>query len=785
MPISEIFVSEVQLVTNGFAAEFGNTPGLIMNAVTPSGTNGIHGSTSYRFRRTPMSSRPFNISPTAVKPKTNVDNFNFAIGGPIVKDRWHYYAGYEWIKRGLAGEPQRTLTIKDSDKAALIAAGLPASAFPTAIPTAQKVNFFIVRTDVQLDDKNHLSVRYNYFKNLSPDNIAGGLNTLQRSIDFNDISWSGAVQLASSITPNLFNEFRFQFAKRDSRNLANANSGTGPTIVISNVANFGAPVDDDTIAPLETMTQVQDNLTWTKGDHSIKVGSGFNKIDDKRRSNVFSQYTFPNLASYLSAKNGLDRRSYTNYQEAYGNPNLKYKSVFYNFFVQDDWKITRRLKFNYGIRYDLYDIPNADGTSPYPPSRKFKVDKDNFAPRLGIVYGLHQGNRPTVIRASTGIYYDTAYLEMYRNALQFNGNPIFFNFNGDSLQAGAPDFPNQLNPLAVALQKPSLTTVSPDFKSMYAWHSNVQLEQALTDNFSFTVGYIHSNGRHIPVYRNVNCLPEVSEGTLADGRLIYGKRTRDDDPMSNTFGLVKISACSTKIFPQFQNIFEADSGGNSTYDAGTFQLNKRFSHGYQFSANYTISRSKDDAPERNLVAVNDFSLSAPENRAFDRGKSVADQTHTFVMSFVGHPQFNFDSKVLRNIVNNNQIGFIATANNGETFNIITNQDLNGDGVLVDRPVGIARNSGRTPKQFNVDMRYSRFINLNERFKFEAFAEAINIFNINSIFQFNSTTLTATNYKTSQVDPRTGNLIGTLPDFRKLAVASLDARAFQLGLKFIF
>ncbi|HTK39134.1 MAG TPA: carboxypeptidase-like regulatory domain-containing protein, partial [Pyrinomonadaceae bacterium] len=103
MPISEVFVSEVQLVTNGFAAEFGNTPGLIMNAVTPAGTNGIHGSTSYRFRRTPMSSRPFNISPFAVKPKTNVDDVTFAIGGPIIKDRWHYYAGYEWVKRGLAG----------------------------------------------------------------------------------------------------------------------------------------------------------------------------------------------------------------------------------------------------------------------------------------------------------------------------------------------------------------------------------------------------------------------------------------------------------------------------------------------------------------------------------------------------------------------------------------------------------------------------------------------------------------------------------------------------------
>lgn len=788
MPISETFVSEVQLVTNGFSAEFGNTPGLIMNAVTPSGTNDIHGSVSYRFRRTAFSSRPFNISPTAVKPKTNVDDFTFAVGGPIIKDRWQYYGGYEYVKRGLAGEPQRTITINETDKAALIAAGIPASAFPTAIPTAQKVNFFIFRTDVQINEDNRLSGRYNYFKNISPDNIAGSLNTLQRSIDFNDVSNSIAVQLASTLSANSFNEFRFQYAKRDSRNIANANSGTGPSIIVTGVANFGAPVDDDTIAPLETMTQFQDNLTFARGDHSIKVGGGINFIKDTRRSNIFQTYTFASLPTYLAAisptATPAQKRAYTQYVESYGNPNIKYNSTFYNLYAQDDWKVTRKLKFNYGLRYDLYDIPNADGSSPYAPSQKFKVDRNNFAPRFGIVYGLRDGNLPTVIRASAGLYYDTAYLEMYRNALQQNGNPVYFSFSGNSSTTGAPDFPNAINPaLRPAIQ--SLTTVSPDFKNLYAMHTNIQFEQAITTDLSFTAGYIHSSGRHVPVYRNINCRPVASEGTLADGRLIYGTRTINNDPASTTFGNVAVNACSNRLFPQFQNIFEVESVGNSSYDAGTFQLSKRFSEGYQFSVNYTLSRSEDDAPERNLVAVGDATLSAPENRNFDRGKSVADQTHTFVMSFVGRPQFNFDNKVLRNIVNNNQFGVIATANNGETFNIIADRDLNGDGVLVDRPVGFERNIGRTPKQFNVDLRYSRFINITERFKIEAFAEAVNIFNINSIFQFNNTILSATNYRTSLIDARNGNLIGTLPDFKTRGVTSLDSRQFQLGFKFSF
>ncbi len=767
MPISDTFVSEVQLVTNGFAAEFGGTPGLIMNAVTPSGTNGIHGSASYRFRRTAMSSKPFNLAPSAVKPETKVDNITGAVGGPIIKDRWHFYAGYEWVKRDLGGEPQRTITISDANKAALIAAGVPASAFPTAIPTAQKVNFFILRTDAQINNANRLSVRFNYFKNLSPDNIGGGLNTLQRSIDFDDKSYSVGAQLASIIRPEILNEFRFQYAKRDSRNVANANSGTGPSIVITGVANFGAPENDDTIAPLETMTQFQDNLSWQVGDHGLKFGGGINVIDDTRRSNVFARYTFPSIQAYLDAKNGINVRSYTNYVEAFGDANIQYKSTFYNLFAQDDWRVTRRLKFNFGVRYDLYDIPDAVASSPFSASQKFNVDKNNFAPRAGIVYGLREGKRPTVLRASAGIYFDTVYLDFYLRALQNNGSPRYFNFTFAPATAGSPAFPTTLGslPAGTVLPVQSIETIAPDFQNMYATHFNTQIEQAITSDLSVTAGFIHSSGRHIPLYRNINRINPLT--TLADGRPIY----------SNT-----ISA-ATRLDPRFNNILMAESVGNSNYNALTLQLNKRFSKGYQFSANYTLSKSEDDAPEQNLVAtqVGNLVVQDPSNRKRDFGPSLADQRHTFVMSFVGRPQFKFENKALRYLVNNNQFGIIATANSGERFNVIAATDINLDGFSgSDNPVGIGRNSGTTPKQFNVDLRYSRFFNITERFKFEAFGEFLNLFNINSIFQLNSLTVTT---------DAAGNPTGPIPTtaLRKATnqVTSLDSRQFQIGFKFMF
>jgi hypothetical protein len=162
MLISDTYISEIQLVTNGFAAEFGNTPGLIMNVVTPSGTNKISGAISYRLRRPSFYSRPFFYPSSNDIPDNRADDFTAAVGGPIIKDRWHFYFGYEDGKRDDQAVAERLLTIKPEDRAQLIAAGLPASIFPFAIPFLETGSFYIFRTDAQLTDKNRLTVRFNH-----------------------------------------------------------------------------------------------------------------------------------------------------------------------------------------------------------------------------------------------------------------------------------------------------------------------------------------------------------------------------------------------------------------------------------------------------------------------------------------------------------------------------------------------------------------------------------------------------------------------------------------------
>lgn len=327
----------------------------------------------------------------------------------------------------------------------------------------------------------------------------------------------------------------------------------------------------------------------------------------------------------------------------------------------------------------------------------------------------------------------------------------------------APAFPATFSgslPPGATLPQQDIVTIAPDFENMYAIHSNVQLEKALTDDLSLAVGYLHSGGRHIPVYRSINAIDPVR--FLADGRPVFGPGRLD---------------------PRFNIIQMAESAGVSQYDALTLQLSQRFSRGLQFAAMYTLSRAVDDAPEQNVTYSDGSRLlqaqSDPTNRSLDKGYSYGDQRHTFVMSLVARPKFEIRNKALRLLLNNNQLGVITTANSGERFSVRADLDLNGDGlVFPDRPVGIKRNAGKTPAQLNTDLRYSRSVSFTERYKLEVILEVQNIFNMNCIIAYNDLTV-ATN-------PLTGELLGPLPDFKaRNRSTSLESRQAQAGVRFRF
>ena len=781
MHISETYVAEMQLLTPGFAAEFGNTTGMIVNMITPSGTNGFHGSGMFLFSRPSFYARPFFFS--GAKPADSMLNdAAVTFGGPVINDRWHFYFGYEWFDREDNTSADRQVTIKESHKRELIDAGLPASIFVPLIPGGEVASHYIFRTDLQLNSRSRLTARFNHARidveNGSP---GGGKNTIERSRDPKLVDHSFGLQFVSS-SKNALNELRFHFVRARNSTVRNENSGTGMTVNITDVANFGSP-DSDSLAIYKD-TQFQDNFTWTREAHAIKFGGGPILRDRFNHESTLSIYTFPSIAAWLRARAGRHRNAYgyTQYQESFGDSETSLQSTYWNFFLQDDWKTTRRLKINYGLRYDLYVVPDANESSPLLASRKFNIDKNNFAPRFGFVYALREGTRPLVLRAGAGIYYEPPWTNMYTRALRENGDPKFYNiiFCGEYGVSSCvqtplrPAFPNTFSgtrPPGVPLPPSDVTTVSPDFETMYAIHSNVQLEQAITNDLSMAIGFLHSGGRHIPVYRNINA--HVPLRYLADGRPVF-----DPTPQA-------------RLDPRFRLILLAESAGVSQYDAMTLQLAQRFSRGIQFSVNYTLSRAVDDAPEQEVaydegLGRNQRSSSDPTNRSFDKGYSYGDQRHTFVMSLVARPNFELENGSLRLLLNNNQFGMIARASSGERFSPriapdASGPDLNNDGLAVpDRPIGIKRNSGKTPPQFNLDLRYSRFMNFTERYRLEVFGDVQNVFNTNNIVQFSDVTL--------PTDRLTGEMIGPMPDFETRTSdphRSLESRQLQIGIKLHF
>ena len=142
MPMSEMMIREVKVVTTGYAPEFGQSMGLIYNAITPSGTNTIKGQGSYSFQRRSFAAFPFFTSNRTTKPPTEVNVYTVDIGGPIVRDKTHFFGGYEHTERDLSGT--RAITVTAANQTAL---GLSEPAY---MPTVLNTEFAIGKVDHQL-----------------------------------------------------------------------------------------------------------------------------------------------------------------------------------------------------------------------------------------------------------------------------------------------------------------------------------------------------------------------------------------------------------------------------------------------------------------------------------------------------------------------------------------------------------------------------------------------------------------------------------------------------------
>src|SRR3954467_531260 len=771
LPMSEVMIQEVKVVTTGFAPEFGQTMGMVYNAVTPSGTNTFRGEGSYLFRRRPFSAFPFFFgcgsttvaancpaitAPADQKPDTRTDTGTAAVGGPVIKKTLFFYRGWGHTRRDLSSGS--LITVDPS-----IVAVVGVKPQPAAAPNVQTAKFAIAKADYQINGGNRFTGRWIQFHNDAPYNGGAGTNTLETQTNFLDAMDSVAGQLVTSMSSSRLNEFRFQYAHRHQGSVANADSGIGPAIRITTPAiGFGGPWSATGQGNAgfdfkQNITQATDNFTYIRAAHSYKFGFDWQHIFDERIAAPQFVYTFPTVASFLAAKSGAAPFGYTNMSQIPGDLSFNMSTDVFSTFVQDDWQIAPAVKIIYGFRLGFYKYPTRIAGAPLPHSPGFNIDKNNFGPRLGVAWSL---DAQSVVRASTGIMYDQPILGGYEQALQLSGSPRSPTYTFSGTSAGAPAYPNGIT-TAGTLAQQSPWAIDPAFEVAHTWQNNVQYERALGRDFTVSVSGMYARGNQLPVVTNINPINPI--GTLADGRPIYS-------PTANA---------STRLDPRFNQILEVQSIGRSTFKAVTVSASKRYSKGLSMNVQYSLGKGLDNTPLVTQLPVQaEPGRSDPSDPDRDLGRNALDTRHSFNGNIVYLTENHSSNAVVRQLLTGNQIGVLLQINSGLPVNILANRDLNGDGVNSDRPLFVARNSVYLAARKKVDVRYPRFVPLRESVRAEVIAELKNLFNTEQLSNINTTTVV------DALGNPTAGAIATDP-YQFVNPAGYEQRKFQLGFKLRF
>jgi hypothetical protein len=767
MPMSEVMIREVQVVTSGFAPEFGQTTGLVYNAVTPSGTNRFVGDVGYRFRTKDFSTYPFFFTQPktdANKPDNSLSIMTGTIGGPVVKDKLHFYYGLERTYRDM----ERVITIDPT-----IAQTVGVEPQPATVPAYQEVFFNIGKLDWQVNTANRLTFRMQTFSNDNPYNAGGGGNTaLERSVDFKDRMFSTAIQFVSSLNTSSLNELRIQFAQRHQERFAPPGAPTGVAVNINggtvngvnNNINFGAPTGDGEDF-VQQIFQVLDNYTYLRGNHSYKFGFDLQFIDDHRAVPLPATYTFPTVAAYQSAAAGVTPKSYTQFAQTVAIlPTFDMNNSLLGLFVQDDWKISQNFKLLYGVRYDYYMYPAGIPNSPY--SQSFARDANNWAPRAGFAWTLDEAGR-SVLRASTSVMYDQPLLAIIEQSYENSGDPRRVSVTLAPTAANAPSFPNVLT--TASGTQSTIFSMDPEFRNGRTFQNNITYERQLGRIYSWSIGGMYARGYGMPVISDVNYQNPTS--TLADGRPVFSTAVN----------------ATTRVDPRYNRVRLVQSIGDSWYKALTLTFGRRWANNVQFDLNYTLAEGIDTAPlgGNTLSVQGDAARSDPTNLARDKGPNSLDIRHTFNGSIVAMSTVTRYSPTWNAILSDHQISAILTFNSGTPTALAGNRDLNLDGINNDRPLDIPRNNIYLPARSNVDLRYSRFFALGGTRRFEVQAEFKNIFNIE---QVSNITTTVTVNTAGQIVDSTGAVVTTPPSTNGNdypATSGYEQRKFQLGFKFFF
>ncbi len=776
---SEEAVQEFQVNSNSYPAEIGRAGGGVINVVTKSGTNRLHGSGFWFYRDRAMNANTFTnnrantdlgIASYIPRQPYHFNQFGGSIGGPIKKDKLFFFLNYDGQRNTSPQIITPNIAIPAANQAAL-------GQYLTPYVTGANNDVALAKVDWNISDSQHLNVRYNINRFTGKNFEAfSGTSALEHTGDSKVLTDNIAANYSRVMGASKVLDLRYIFVRDNEPGFANT---TNPETVISNGVTFGQNNFSPRYANDKT-NNIIGSLSMVRGRNTFKVGGD---VNIERITNYFpgyfsGSYTFPSYAAFTAG-------TPTSFTQAFGGPSTTGATTYpnvteYAVYGQGVFRMSEKLTFNYGVRYDLFDYAQGSiqNTNAALLAAGYKtdvvpVDHNNIAPRFGFAWNPW-GTGKTVIRGGYGIFYARTPSILINTGLAQNGVQVrtYTIFPTDPL---FPKYPAVLSAAPSAGAPPSIDVFAPDFVSPLTQQASLNVETALGHDLSLSVGYLGVRGEHLSRTRDINLFPAVPvSAVLPDGTPVtYYRHPGTNSP--------------ARANPAFGRISLFDSGANSDYNALSVQLTKRYAHNFQFLTSYTWSHVIDDLPEQTAVVVGaDDSKIAQDtlNPNLDKGPGNADIGHRFVFSGVWDINYAglTSNKVGKLLLSGWQISTIAQIQSGRHFNQVVNTtgggiDMNNDGnSATDRVPGIGRNTINGPNLETVDVRVSRDIPvLGEKLKIRLIGEAFNATNRanfngiqNSRYAFNSITNTFTT-RTDYLRP----------------LSSFDPRILQLAVKVIF
>jgi len=691
---SQESISEFQVTTSNYSAEFGRSAGGIVNAVTKSGTNSYHGDLFWYIRQfhanayDPLAKYNNLISgSTLFKPELLRNQFGGDFGGPIYKDKLFFYADYDGQRRSLTGlvTPSSASYFKtDSTGVANQTNCLAAAGHPTAAQCAAAISYLeslagsfrkggnqdvgFGKIDWQANNNNRISGSLNWHSWSGPNNYSNATP----SDNGNDTVRDRFVVVDWTSTPSnsKVNDLRFQYGQDFEADTPNA---SGPSVSITGLTTYGMPNSlPRPYYPDERRWQLTDGLSIIKGKHTIKAGADLNFIHEIS-ANLFQgggiySYSGSQLSAFQNWINDVFQlntgattgKHYSSqftqsFDPVTGIGRDDFWNTNFGVYIQDTWKLRSNLTVNYGLRWDVQYVPGPFKPNTTTPltnlyTSVLNTDKNNFGPRLGVSWSPDQ---KTVVRAGYGLYYaQTSNSTFY--ALRNENGAVQQTFQCFANQACATVFPNVIFPPPgppLAAPFPGAATpqvvntnpplgaqltdgLSPKFVNPLVHMAELGVERELPGQFSVSATYLVSRGQRLPVFIDTNLLPATRTQTYDI-----------TDASGNTVSTVTVPFYTARANPTTGVILTGFSVLNSWYNALVVTVQKHYGHGLEMLANFTWSKAQDNGqvPGTNGTFTGTDAPLDPANLKQEYANSDLDQRKRFVGSFVYTPPFFHNS----------------------------------------------------------------------------------------------------------------------------------------------